>query len=238
MAFQHAADSPKTADMANSWGDSLERARVAAEADNYILAMREMIAGLQTQAFDWFSEHGYQFIRSVPESSAQFHIAIAMTARDTLAELGDNPPAELETAKMALEAIAHVTDTLDDIANRRGVLRVQVNKLMVMSIALGTVQTLVSLMREGHFDKIAQLDLDRERRRIGAFKTNEKLATQKTKALSAALAILEKNATLSAEELAIKVRERAGISTTIRTLGDWIRGWRRSGDLPEPKAAK
>ena len=237
MAFPYITDSPKTADMSNHWGDSIERARLAADVDNYILAMREIIAGLQTQAFDWFAEHGYQFIRSVPESSVQFHIAIAMTARDALAEFGDDPPAELETAKLALEAIAHVIDTLDDIANRRGVFPVQMNKLMVMSIALGSVQTFMAFMREGHFDKLARLDLDRERRRIGALKTNEKRATVKTQALSAALAILGKNATLSAEELAIKVRERAGIITSIRTIGDWIRAWRRSGDLPEPKVA-
>jgi len=220
--------------MTDSWDGSRERVQVATEQGNYILAMREIIAGLQTQAFNWFSEHGYEFIRSVPESSVQFHIAIAMTARDTLADF-DDPPPELEAAKLSLEAIAHVVDTLDDLAKRQGTFPAQINKLMTMSIALGSVQTYVTFLRSGHFDKLAQLDLDRERRRIGALKTNEKRATIKTHALSAALTILSKNATLSAEELAIKVRDRAGIATSIRTLSDWIRAWRRSGDLPDPK---
>ena len=60
-------------------------------------------------------------------------------------------------------------------------------------------------------------------------------ATAKEAALAEALKITATNPTLTNEDLAQRVQVNLSLSTTIRTLTEWVRAWRRQGFLPPQK---
>jgi hypothetical protein len=101
--------------------------------------------------------------------------------------------------------------------------------LIMRGVLLGQIEAIMNVTNLGWLDKLAEFDLDRERRRAGAKSTNAKSQTAKENALGEALRIAGKNPTLSHEELALKVRESLGLATTVRTLSGWVKGWRRQG---------
>lgn len=89
--------------------------------------------------------------------------------------------------------------------------------------------------RLGHFDLIAELEMDRARRSAGAQATTAKRRSAREKALDVAIAITARNPTLTNEELALKLRTQADLETTVKTIGEWVRVWRREESLPPRK---
>jgi hypothetical protein len=110
---------------------------------------------------------------------------------------------------------------------------------LLAAIRLGAAEAMLAQTQGGLIDEYMFLKWDKSRtqesRRRGAAKVNERKATAKQNALSAAIGIAERNATLSNEDIAIKLHSSVAADTTVKTLTQWVREWRRRELLPAQK---
>lgn len=221
--------------MRDNWDEYARRIEEAADAGRHTEAFDAMRAQLIEQAFAWFDEAGVRFVRSGPQAPTEFVVGLAMAGRKALEELGDAATIKQEAASTIFDSVAGLRQVLARPAPTEADSADRLAEMLMQAGAFGSAATLAAMVRLGHFDMLAELAADRERRRAGALKTNAKRATAKENALAAAIAVLGTNPTLSADEAAPRIRERAGIATSLRTLADWVREWRRSGTIPSPR---
>lgn len=170
-----------------------------------------------------------------PQAPTEFVVGLATAGRRALEELGEAATVKQEAASTIFDSIAGLRQALAKPAAAETDSAEHLAEVLMYAGALGSAATLAARVRLGHFDTLAEFAADRDRRRAGALKTNEKRASAKEKALAAAIAVLGTNPTLSADEAAPKIRERARLSTSLRTVAEWVRDWRRSGTIPHAR---
>jgi hypothetical protein len=142
----------------------------------------------------------------------------------------------LSAATWLFSAIAELRVALDeDFPKTAERLSEKTAELILRGVMVGQIDMIMNAVRLGWLDKLDEHDLDRARRSAGAAATNAKKASLQESALGDAMRIAGKNQTLSHEEIAVKVRESLGLSTTVKTLTNWVREWRRKGFIPARK---
>lgn len=215
-----------------AWEDGQrDKGRVAFHEGRYRDAFALYHAAILSRAIRWFREEGVTFARPAGEITAvELIVGLAYAANAELHERGEAASNKLSAAAWLLQAAAELRLALemetelsvDAVSDRLG-------ELALRGVLLGQVDMIMMAIKLGWLDKLAQHEVDRARRSEGAAKTNAKKASVREEALGEALRIAGKNATLSNEEVAVKVRESLRLPTTVGTLTRWVREWRRKG---------
>lgn len=214
---------------------ALDRGRVAFEAGRYRDAFSQLHSSLLTRALRWFREEGVQFQRPPEEiAPTELILGLAYAAQSEVAERGDAAGRKLEAAALTVAAIAELRIALERRSPETAdEMHEFLAELTIRSGMLGQLQVLMDAEENGWFDKLEEYDADRSRRRAGAEVVNARRADAKQRGLNEAVRITGRNPTLSNEEIARKLIDAAGLSTTVRTATDWVREWRRQGYLPQ-----
>lgn len=208
--------------------------RVAFHEGRYEDAFSNMVASVLNLALEWFREEGVSFSRPLEgHTPTELVIGLAMASQAELEERGDDASNKLAAATWMFSAVAEVRLALDEatLPTHAATSR-KVAEVFARGVLLGQIDMIMTAIRLGWLDKLADHEIARRRRADGAAITNAKKATVKEKALSAALRIVSVNPRLSHEDVAVKVRAREALATTVKTLTDWVRHWRREGVLP------
>lgn len=216
-----------------------DRAREAFFAGHYRDAFSLRHSFLLSKAIRWFREEGVVFQRPPGQiTPTELIVGLASAAHAELRERGEMVSDKLQFAASLFAGVAELRIALDEPTPADDVeaMHDKLAELVLRSAMLGQAEMLMTGAELGWFDKLAQFEDDRERRRKGAASTKAKKDDARQRALNEAVRIAGKNQTLSNEELARRMLDAAGLPTTIRTATDWVRGWRKEGFLPPIKA--
>jgi hypothetical protein len=215
-----------------------ERGRAAFHEGDYVEAFNLFQSSALETALRWFREEDVRFHRPEGEFTAtELLIGLAIAANKEMAERGEDAPNKLSAGTWLFNAVAELRVALDeDVDATPEAVGKKLAEMTTRGVMLGQIDMIMTAINLGWLDKLAEFEVGRERRRRGAAKVNAKKATAKEQALGAALRTTSRNPTLSNEEVARKMVEAAGLSTTIRTATDWVRAWRKQGHLPPIKA--
>lgn len=232
--------SPKSDDERRE-DDMRERGRDAFNAENFTDAFNLFQSSLIDMALRWFREEGVTFQRPPDRkfSAVELLVGLALASKREVTARGEGASDKLTTAANILAAIAELRiaiekptpQTVEGSASAMA-------ELMCRSVMLGQLDGIANAINLGWLDKLAEHEVGRERNRAGAHAANAKKATMKENALAEAMRITSRNPTLSAEDLALKVQEAAGLKTTIRTITAWVREWRRKGFIAPQKTSR
>jgi hypothetical protein len=189
-------------------------------------------AGLD-QAIRWFREEGVVFTKQHPTvTPLELIVGLASASHAELTERGEAASHKLSVAAGFLWALADLRLAIEGKHDgTRESAGSKAAEITMKSVVLGEMMGLANAVHLGWLDKMTDYEMDRERRRLGAMKSNAAKATAKQSALNEAVRIAAKNATLSNEALAIKLNESVAPNTTVKTLTLWVREWRRRGFL-------
>ncbi|MBJ7409986.1 MAG: hypothetical protein JHD15_06405 [Phenylobacterium sp.] len=215
-----------------------EKGRDAFFAGRYREAFSHLHSALLNKAIRWFREEGVAFQRpSGGATPTDLIIALSFAAHAELRERGEDASVKLQVAASLFASIAELRIALEQPSPQTGEgMHEQLAELTIRSAMLGQVDMLMTAIELGWFDKLAAYEMDRERRRSGAARTNAKKEDARQQALNEATRIAGKNQTLSNEELARRILDATKLPTTVRTATEWVRAWRKEGFLPPIKA--
>lgn len=212
-----------------------ERAREAFFAKRYRDAFSQRHSVLLTKAIRWFREEGVAF-RRPPEDATptELIVGLAFAAGAEVQERGEAASDKLQFAASLFATIAELRMSLDEPtpADDVDAMHEKLAELVLRSAMVGQVEMLMTGVELGWFDRLAEFEQDRDRRRAGAARVNEQKAGVRQQVLNEAIRVAGRNPTLSNEELARRSVEAAGVKTTIRTATEWVRGWRKLDYLP------
>lgn len=216
-----------------------EAARAAFFAGRYADAFAQRHSILLTKAIRWFREEGIAFQRP-PEAATptELIVGLAFAAHAEIEERGlDATSDKLQFAASLFATIAELRMALDEPTRADDVdaMHEKLAELVLRSAMVGQAEMLMIGSEQGWFDKLAEFERDRERRRAGAAAVNEQKADVRQRVLNEAIRVAGRNPTLTNEDLALKSVEAARVRTTIRTATEWVRGWRKLGYLPPIK---
>lgn len=217
-----------------------DAARAAFFEGRYSDAFAQRHSVLLTKAIRWFREEGVTFQRPPEEATpTELIVGLAFAAHAEIEERGiDATSDKLQFAASLFATIAELRMALDEPTpiDSPEAMREKLAELVLRSSMVGQAEMLMIGSELGWFDKLAEFERDRERRRAGADAVNQRKADARQRVLNEAILIAGRNATLSNEDLALKAVAAAKVATTIRTATDWVRDWRKKGFLPPIKA--
>jgi hypothetical protein len=207
-------------------------------AGRYREAFSHLHSAMLSKGIRWFREEGINFQRPPGDTPpTALIIGLSFAAHAEIGERGEGAPIKLQVAASLFAAVAELRIALEErFPETNEGMHEKLAELTIRSAMLGQVDMLMTAAELGWFDKLAEYEMDREKRRRGAASTNAKKEDARQKALNEAIRIAARNQTLSNEELARRVVEVTGLATTIRTATDWVRVWRKDGYLPPIKA--
>lgn len=111
-----------------------------------------------------------------------------------------------------------------------------VAELALMAVRLGVVEVTLGQTLGGFFDEFGRLKygehLAKQGRSKGGKASTESKAAKRLQVLPLAQTIIATNPTLPNSEVAFRLKERANLEPTTRTIEGWIRDWRKGGQLP------
>jgi hypothetical protein len=227
-------ESPKF-DEANPPWSGLRAESQAAHRDGQIFEACNLLRrAVLLDALRWFKDEGVEFVQPDREHTThELIIGLALAGRGVVEEKGEAASYKLHVAANALEAMAALSQILEAPVpdTVEGVTQTLLSFFFV-GVDTGRNEALTVLGDVGVIEAYERFNTQRERRRLGAEIVNGRKASVKEKALGEALRITTSNRTLSNEDLAELVRKNLDIVTTIRTLTDWVRDWRRAGTVP------
>ncbi len=207
-------------------------------AGRYRDAFSHLHSGMLTKAIRWFREEGAVFQRPPGDTTpTSLILGLSFAAHAELRERGDEASTKLQVAASLFASVAELRMALEGpIPDTNDGIHEKLAELTIRSAMLGQVDMLMTAIELGWLDKLAEYEVDRDRRRLGAATTNRKKDDARQQALNEAIRISATNQTLSNEELAGRVLKATNLKTTIRTATDWVRVWRKEGFLPPIKA--
>jgi len=217
-----------------------DEGREALHAGRYPEAFSKFHASVLSRAIRYFREEGVTFHRPPVElSPTELVVGLAMAAEDEYLARGDGASNKIAVATWLFQAAADLRLALDEAIAAEDEPRVhgKVAELILRGVVLGQVDGIMCVTELGWIDKLAEHEINRAKKKLGAERTNAQKRDVRSRAHSEAVRIANRNPTLSHEELALKVRDAAELNTTIKTLTDWIRGWRREGSVPPIKSS-
>lgn len=210
-----------------------EKWRQAFDDGRYEDAFSYMHSSVLNRALRWFGDEGVSFAR--PRGTitpTDLLVGLASASGAELRERGDAASDRLTTAAWAFGVIAEMRLSLDEyVPLEHDKVTRKLAELISHGVMLGIVDSMMTAVHLGWFEKLKAHDLARARQSAGAQQTNAKRASVREQALSEAMRIAGKNATLSHEDVAVKVRDSLSLPTTIKTLTTWVREWRRDGHV-------
>ncbi len=215
-----------------------ERGRQAFNEGSFADAFTLFQSSLLDSALRWFREEGITFQRPPDKklTAKELLVGLAMASQREVAGRGENATHRLSTAADLLGAVAELRIALEaPIKKSDEASAARMAELMCRSVMLGQIDMVMNAINLGWLDKLAEYEMARDRRRAGAEKVNAQKASVRENALAEAIRITARNPTLSTEDLALRVKEAAKIDTTIRTISDWVREWRRQDFIPLQK---
>lgn len=207
---------------------------VAFNEERFLDALSLMQRGVIATALKWFAEEGVSFSRpdeAVPATSLVLGLAAA--AAQEVLDRGEGASFRLLTASTALNAVAALRaayerpypDTPRGVSERLA-------ELILIASDVGRMDGFMVQIRSGVLDRLSEMEAERERKRMGAHIVNRKKASTKEDAFATALQITAVNKALSHEDLAVKIRDRKGLTVRISTITGWVREWRKAGLVP------
>lgn len=204
---------------------------------DYKRAYSRFMGSVLSDAIRWFREEGVNFSRPPGElAPTDLVVGLAHASAAVVRDRGEAASDRLETAAFLFQAVAELRLALDEpVPLKADAVAEKIAELVSRSIMIGQVDMLMQTTKLGWLDKLADYEIDRARRRVGAETTNRKRADVRDRALSEAMRIVSTNPTLSHEDVALKVREALKLATSVKTMTDWVREWRRKAFLPERK---
>ncbi len=170
-----------------------------------------------------------------PESFVELAGGIA-AALDTLIEqAGDEASPRLIVAREVTAAAAALQLVLSRSRDGEEMTADDFAEVLLQTIHLGNVEVQLSQTTSGFIDDYADLKWGQQRDRQRRHRAGKSTKVVKQKkhdwVLSLARPIVATNPTLSNDELAFKLKERAELKEAIRTITGWVRKWRKSGAL-------
>lgn len=217
-----------------------EAGAAAVKAGRYAEAMTLLLSGLVTRAVRFFAEEGLTFHRRPGEfTPIDLLVGLTSVAKDELIRRGEQGSAKLLIATSVLEAVAEFRIALEN-ADGAAPANVEdrVARLIFLSASVGTQDAMTAMVEAGFLDRIAAYEIERDRKRLGATKTNTNKDAVRQTALNAALAIVAKNPTLDNEDLAQKILANTGLPRKVRTVTAWVREWRAKDYIAECNPAQ
>lgn len=206
----------------------------AFQEERFTDAFSALQKSILMEALGYFAGAGIQFDKpdgEFPPEELLDGLALA-ASREVEARL-PNCPIELMLAATAIAGIARLRLALGrDFKPDTKSTTQWIARFAVLGVELGQIDQALHMLRTGVFDTLSEAELAKERRRLGAEKTNAKKATVRQSALAEGIRICSGNHHLSTEDLALRIREAARLPTTIKTISEWVRHWRRTGLLP------
>lgn len=186
---------------------------------------------------------GYQItFRKRPKNSIEFFGGIAATLDEQIAREGDDARHSLLIGRELSASLLELQGLLRRGTPEGAAEEDALGQLLLQAMAVGARAEHLGLSIAGHFDEFARLKVEefirKGKQRDAAARTNAKRSVPKERALKEATRICAVNPSLSNADLGEKVRDAAGISTTIKTTTEWVRGWRHSGLLPPLKSPR
>lgn len=182
--------------------------------------------------------HEVNFKRA-PEDSVEFFGAIAAALNAKLQEEGEAASLNLTVAGGLAGSLFQLQSCLQGPRPEHMKDEDWLAYALLSAFFVGSHAEHIGLTLSGHFHEFADLKHATMQRRAkqseAARQTNARKTSTREAALAVANNLCSSNPTLSNEDLALKVRERLGLSTTLKTMTDWMRSGRRSGSLPAIK---
>lgn len=217
-----------------------ERYSRAIDEGRFADALAAASTGLMVQLRDLLAKEGINITtRRQPETAIELFGGIAATLKNFISEHPERATYKLEIAEQMAGALASLQFVLnrgipdDDKATDT------LAEIILQGMRVGAVAEHLGLTRAGHFDEFIQLASERDRmksrQREAAERTNAAKGSARRQALDEAVRITRTNPALTNEDLAIKVHASTGLSTTVKTITGWVRGWRREGLVPPQK---
>lgn len=214
-----------------------DQARESFHAGRYKEAYGQFTASLLSSAIRMFREEGVRFARPPGElTPTELIVGLAFAANAELRERGDSASDKLSSATWLFSALAELRVALDEpVPLKVNAVSDKIAELVMRAFMIGQIEMIMNAVKLGWLDKLAQHEMDRERRRAGADATNAKKASIREQALGEVIRIAARNPTLSNEDMALKLRESGAIQTSVKTLTEWVREWRRQGFIDAVK---
>jgi hypothetical protein len=206
-------------------------------AGNYGHALRIYIVALYRRAVELIHGEGLAIeIHREPQQFTEAAGAIAAALDEHLEREGDAASYKLIIAR---DVLAAVTETMlllqrpPDPARDAGE---DVAELVLQAVRLGIVETTLGQAVGGFLDEYGALKWREELQRLGRSKgqkaSTESKRRRRDPVLGMAQAIIQTNPALSNSELAFKLRQRADLPESVRTIEGWLRNWRKHRQLP------
>lgn len=215
-----------------------EQGKEAFFSGRYREAYSHSHSALLSKAIRWFREEGVAFHRPPAEfTPTELIVGLGLAAHKEIAARGENASHKLQVAASLFAVIAELRMALDEPTPPDDVdaMHEKLAELVIRAAQVGQVEMMMVGTEIGWFDKLNELEKDREGRRMGAVVVNARKASAREQALGEAISIVGGNPTLTNEDVAKFVLKRTTLPTTIRTATDWVRLWRKEGFLPARK---
>ena len=228
--------------MANSPEDELEHRRYwdAYNSGRFTEALGASSQGLLRQMLELLRRDGHEVnFKRPPEDSLEFFGGIAAALNKKLEEEGEDASLSVAVAGGLAGSLLQLQSCLKgprpaDMSDEDWL-----SFALLSAFFVGSHAEHMGLTLSGHFQEFLDLKTATMARRAkqseAARETNAAKASAREAALTKANELCVSNPTLSNEDLALKVRERLGLSTTLKTMTEWMRKGRRLGALPEIK---
>jgi len=225
--------------MADASDDELEHRRYwdAYNSGRFAEALSASTEGLTRQMLQLVRLDGHEVnFKRPPANGMEFYGAIAAALNEKLQMEDEEAPLSLTVAGGLAGSLFQLQSCLkgprpDDMSDEDWL-----SFALLSAFFVGSHAEHMGLTLSGHFHEFADLKSATMARRAkqseAAHETNAAKASARDAALTKANELCLTNPTLSNEDLALKVRERLGLSTTLKTMTDWMRKARRSGALP------
>lgn len=205
----------------------------AYEAGDFDSAFGKLVASLGQQIEAAIRAEGYELTWTAPpDGSFSYFAGLTVALGDLIEKEGEAGSYKLPIAFDLSSSVARLRRYIDELGEFDSK---TVSKLLIQAFRIGVGADHLGLATTGLLDEFGELKFRDEtlkaKQREAAGQTNAKRGTVRDRARQVAARLHGLNPRLPTEELALKIREELRISTSLRTIGDWIRGWRRSGQL-------
>jgi hypothetical protein len=225
--------------------DAAERAQfnAAYELGAFADALGAYQRGLILRSLALIKAEGLSVAWTKPEPTSPYEWAGAMVAAPD--QLFDAASEEVgykaRVARDTIFAVGMLQGLFEGQLKRKDRARHDLlGELVLYGVRMGGVEHMLGQTEGGLIDEYIALKWDKhqssESRRRGANATKEAKAQKRREVLEQAQTMLRSNPTLSNDDLAFHLKQKARLPFAIRTLTGWIRDWRATDQLPPLKA--
>lgn len=217
-----------------------QRYWAAYNAERYAEALAAASQGFLRQMLRLLSQEGHEVnFKRPPEDALEFFGGMAAALNEKLERDGDDASLNVTVAGGLAGSLFQLQSVLKGPRPDHMSDEDWLSYAILSAFFVGSHAEHLGLTLSGHFNEFADLKFAtlqrREKQAEAARKTNAQRTSIRGLALERASEVCARNPALSNEDLAFNVREHLRLSTSLKTMTDWMRSARRSGALPEIK---